>query len=57
MQVSGVIGRPYDSSENQLPYGGAVDTEGKIVWAITREEHEATMDWIRRAFYENESQK
>lgn len=26
---------------DQLPYGGAVNIHGKIIWRITKEEHDA----------------
>ncbi len=45
-----VVGQIYDPDKNQLPYGGAVDMNGKIVWAVTKEEAEATRERIRKAF-------
>jgi hypothetical protein len=45
-----VVGQIYDPDKNQLPYGGAVDINGRIVWAVTEEEAKATRDRIRRAF-------
>lgn len=53
MGLEDVVGHHYDRSMNQLPYGGAIDTNGKIAWVVTREEYEATMDWIQRAFAED----
>ena len=34
------VGQYYDHSRNQLPYGGATDIHGRIVWAVTKEEHD-----------------
>jgi hypothetical protein len=45
-----VVGQRYDSEKNQLPYGGAVDINGRIVWAVTEEEDKATRERINRAF-------
>ncbi len=45
-----VVGQIYDSEKNQLPYGGAVDINGKIVWAVTEEEDKATKERIKKAF-------
>jgi hypothetical protein len=45
-----VVGQIYDPDKNQLPYGGAVDMNGRIVWAVTKEEAEATRERIRKAF-------
>ena len=45
-----VVGQYYDLFKNQLPYGGATDTYGRIVWAITKEEHEKMMARINRLF-------
>ena len=39
-----VVGQRYDSEKNQLPYGGAVDINGNIVWAVTKEEALATRE-------------
>ena len=43
-----VVGQYYDPSKNQLPYGGATDLQGKIVWAVTKEEHDKMLDRINR---------
>jgi len=45
-----VVGQRYDSDKNQLPYGGAVDMNGRIAWAVTKEEAEATRERIKKAF-------
>jgi len=45
-----VVGQIYDTDKNQLPYGGAVDMNGRIVWAVTEEEDKATCERIRKAF-------
>jgi hypothetical protein len=45
-----VVGQIYDSDKNQLPYGGAVDINGRIVWAVTEEEDKATKERIKKAF-------
>lgn len=36
--------------DNPLPYGGITDTYGNIVKAITKEEHDAMLAKVRRAF-------
>jgi hypothetical protein len=46
-----VVGQRYDSEKNQLPYGGAVDINGNIVWAVTKEEALATRELIKNAFH------
>jgi len=46
-----VVGQRYDSEKNQLPYGGAVDINGNIVWAVTKEEALATRERIKKAFH------
>jgi hypothetical protein len=40
----------YDPRKNQMPYGGATDIFGNIVWVVTKEEHDALVDKIERAF-------
>jgi hypothetical protein len=40
----------YNPHENQMPYGGATDIHGKIVWVVTKEEHDEMMARIIRAF-------
>ena len=47
-----VVGQYYDPSKNQLPYGGATDLQGRIVWAVTKEEHDKMLDRINRLFPE-----
>jgi hypothetical protein len=37
-------------SENPLPYGGTTDIHGNIIQAITKEEHDAMLAKVRRAF-------
>lgn len=36
--------------ENPLPYGGTTDIHGNIIQAITREEQDAMLAKVRRAF-------
>jgi hypothetical protein len=36
--------------DNPLPYGGITDIHGNIVKAITKEEHDAMLAKVRRAF-------
>jgi hypothetical protein len=45
-----VVGQRYDSDKNQLPHGGTMDRNGRIVWAVTEEEYRATCERIRKAF-------
>ncbi len=45
-----VVGQIYDPDKNQLPYGGAVDMNGRIVWAVTEEEDRAMKEKIKKAF-------
>lgn len=33
--------KPRELIRDQLPYGGAVNIHGEIVWRITKEEHDA----------------
>lgn len=40
----------FDPSENQMPYGGATDIHGEIVWVVSEEEHNAIMVKIMKAF-------
>jgi len=47
-----VVGQYYDPSKNQLPYGGATDLQGRIVWAVTKEEHDKMLARINRLFPE-----
>jgi hypothetical protein len=44
----------YDPIRNHLPYGGAVNIYGEIVWLITEEEHAALKERIRRIFAEDD---
>lgn len=46
-----VVGQRYDPEKNQLPYGGAVDINGNIVWAVSKEEALATRERIKKAFH------
>ena len=34
----------------QLPYGGAVDIHGNIIWKVTKEEHDEMMARVNRIF-------
>jgi len=36
--------------ENPLPYGGTADTHGNIIQAITKEEQDAMLAKVKRAF-------
>ena len=39
-----LVGQYYDPSKNQMPYGGATDIHGKIVWVINKEKHDEIFD-------------
>ncbi len=39
---------------HKLPYGGAVNLHGEIVWCVTDEEHEAMLKHLRDIFDEEE---
>ena len=41
---------PKFNPENPLPYGGTTDIHGNIIQAITREEQDAMLAKVRRAF-------
>ncbi len=45
-----VVGQIYDPNGNQLPHGGAVDINGRIVWAVSEEEARSTRERIKKAF-------
>jgi len=47
-----VVGQYYDSSKNQLPYGGATDLHGRIIWAVSKEEHDRMLERINHLFPE-----
>jgi len=47
-----VVGQYYDPSKNQMPYGGATDIHGKIVWVITKERHDEIFERLKRLFPE-----
>lgn len=47
-----VVGQYYDPSKNQLPYGGATDLHGRVVWAVTKEEHDKMLARINHLFPE-----
>ena len=47
-----VVGQYYDPSKNQLPYGGATDLHGRVVWAVTKEEHDKMLARIDHLFPE-----
>jgi len=40
----------YDLDDNQMPYGGATDIHGKILWKVSKEEHDQMMVRIKKAF-------
>jgi hypothetical protein len=40
----------FDIEEDPLPYGGATDIFGRVVWAMTEEEEKAMVEKILRAF-------
>ena len=40
----------YDLDDNQMPYGGATDIHGKILWKVSKEEHDQMMFRIKKAF-------
>jgi hypothetical protein len=46
------VGQYYDPSKNQLPYGGATDIHGRIVWVVSKKEHDEMMARINRLFPE-----
>ncbi len=41
---------PKFDPENPLPYGGTTDIHGNIIQVITREEQDAMLAKVRRAF-------
>jgi hypothetical protein len=41
---------PKFDPENPLPYGGTTDIHGNIIQAITKEEQDAMLAKVRRAF-------
>jgi hypothetical protein len=47
-----VVGQYYDTSRNQMPYGGAADIHGKIVWVISKEKHDEILARLKRLFPE-----
>jgi hypothetical protein len=47
-----VVGQYYDPNKNQMPYGGATDIHGKIVWIINKERHDEIFDRLKRLFPE-----
>ncbi len=40
----------YDPGTNQMHYGGATDIHGRILWVVTKEEHDEMMARIKKAF-------
>lgn len=40
----------YSESENPLPYGGITDIHGNIIKAFTKEEEDAKLAKVRKAF-------
>jgi hypothetical protein len=40
----------YNLFDNQMPYGGATDIHGKILWKVSKEEHDQMMARIKKAF-------
>ncbi|MDD1737644.1 MAG: hypothetical protein LUP00_02670 [Methanothrix sp.] len=47
-----VVGQYYDSTQNQLPYGGATNLQGRIVWVVTKKEHHEMLTRINCLFPE-----
>jgi hypothetical protein len=47
-----VVGQYYDPSRNQMPYGGATDIHGRIVWVISKEKHDEILARLKRLFPE-----
>lgn len=46
------ITKPRELIRDQLPYGGAVNIRGEIVWRITKEEHDAMKARVLNLFEE-----
>ncbi len=42
------------SIRDQMPYGGAVNIQGKIVWRITKEEHDAMKSRVLSLFEDDD---
>jgi hypothetical protein len=53
------ITKPREFIRDQLPYGGAVNIRGEIVWRITKEEHDAMKARVLKLFeeYDGSSRK
>ena len=49
------IAKPREFIRDQLPYGGAVNIRGEIVWQITKEEHEAMKARVLSLFENDDS--
>ncbi len=49
------IAKPREFIKDQLPYGGAVNIRGEIVWRITKEEHEAMKARVLSLFENDDS--
>jgi len=46
--------KPYVFIKDKLPYGGAVNIHGEIVWRITKEEHDAMKARVLNLFEEDD---
>ena len=49
------IAEPREFIKDLLPYGGAVNIRGEIVWRITKEEHEAMKARVLSLFENDDS--
>ena len=49
------IAEPRQFIEDLLPYGGAVNIRGEIVWQITKEEHEVMKARVLSLFENDDS--
>ena len=49
------IVKPREFIRDQLPYGGAVNIRGEIVWQITKEEHEVMKARVLSLFENDDS--
>jgi hypothetical protein len=48
------ITKPREMIRDKLPYGGAVNIRGEIVWRITKEEHDTMKARVLRLFESND---
>jgi hypothetical protein len=46
--------KPHVFIKDKLPYGGAVNIRGQIVWRITKKEHDAMKARVLSLFEEDE---